>query len=56
MNKIPSGLENGDKPTMMHGWPFEYDPTPLGPGESRVIVRGKRPEPESFYEPKREAA
>jgi hypothetical protein len=25
------------KPTLAHGWRFEWDPTPLGPGESRVI-------------------
>ena len=26
-------------PTLLHGVPFEYDPTPYGPGEHKVIAR-----------------
>jgi hypothetical protein len=29
------------KTTAPHSWPFEYDPTPLQPGETRVVVRDR---------------
>jgi len=39
-----------DRPTAPHGWPMAYDPSPLAPGEGRVVVRdaaapGRTPAP-----------
>jgi len=37
--KFPKGSERFPCPTLAHGLPFEFDPSPLQPGEGRVMPR-----------------